>query len=119
MGRTPFFSVQFTLVIIATLLVMHHSLTYGAVMLILPVAAVFSEKLASAWTEWSVLLIAVLPTLAFTLLQIWSASLAKRLVTFGLLSCFASLLWTAWRQRQTHSIRESLPLSDSPSFNVQ
>ena len=62
-------------------------------MFILPVAAVFSEKLASAWTEWSVLLIAVLPTLAFTLLQIWSASLAKAIghVRASQLLCFIAL----------------------------
>lgn len=112
MGRTPFFSVQFTLVIIATLLVIHHSLTYGAVMLILPVAAVFSEKLASAWTGWSVLLITVMPTLAFTLLQVGSVPFTARVITFGLLSCFASLLWTV---RRAYPVRGSLSRSDSRS----
>ena len=120
MGRGRAFSVQFTLLVIATLLVTHHSFTYGAVMLIVPLAAVFSEELASAWTKWSVFFIAVVPTLAFTLWQVWSVPFAARVITFGLLSCFASLLWTAWQQEWgTYPYRKSLPSSESPSLHAR
>lgn len=119
-GREPAFSVQFTLVVAATLLITHHSFTYGAVMLILPLAAVFSEHRASRWTEWSVLVIAVAPTLAFTLWRVWSVSFAARIITFGLLSCFASLLWTAWQhQWERQHDRESLPSSGPPLLRTQ
>ena len=97
MGRAPLFSVQFTLVLLTTLLVAHHSMTYGAVILALPLATVFSEGLASPWTRWSVLFGVVVPPLTFTLFKFLNAPVTARFLTFALLSCFISLLFTAWR----------------------
>jgi len=100
MGRSPVFSVHFTLVLLATLLVTHHSMSYGAVMLTLPLATVFSEGLASPWTRWSALFGVVVPTLTFTLFKFLNVPLTARFLTFALLGCFISLLFTAWRCRQ-------------------
>lgn len=100
MERTPVFPVQFTLVLLATLLATHHSMTYGAVILTLPLGAVFSEGLASPWTRWSILCGAVVPTLTFTLFKFLNVPVAARFLTFALLGCFISLLFTAWRFQQ-------------------
>lgn len=108
-GETPVFSVQFTLVIISTLLVMHHSMMYGAVMLVLPVAAVFSERLASEWTRWSVLGGAIVPVLSFTLWPGFNIPLTARLMTFALLSCYGSLLLVAWQKQYAASSLHPVP----------
>ena len=92
------FSVQFTLVMIATLLVSHHSFDYGSVMIIVPLAAVFHDGMASNWTRLSILPPFLLANLSFVLFV--NLPLTARILTFALLSCFASLFVTAWKLQQ-------------------
>jgi hypothetical protein len=98
-SSSPTFSIHFALVALSTLLVSHHSFSYGAVMLTFPLIATYSEGVANAWTKWSALAGAVLPTVAFTASTFPNHVLAARLMTIAMLVCFWSLLWTAWSLR--------------------
>jgi hypothetical protein len=111
-SSSPTLSVHFALVVLSTLLVSHHSYSYGAVMLTFPLIATYSEGVANAWTKWSVLAGAVLPTVAFTASTFPNHVLAARLMTIAMLVCFWALLWTAWSLRSspcTGSGRPNLP----------
>jgi hypothetical protein len=91
------FALHFTLVVIATLIVAHHSFEFGPVLLTVPLAAFLSTTLASTATRLSVAL-GVLVTLYFVLtLQLPQTA---RLLTVALLGCFASMLITAWRYQK-------------------
>lgn len=106
-GSSSRFTVHFTLVILSTLLVSHHSFSYGAVMLTFPLIAIYSEGLANAWTKWSVLAGAILPTVAFTAVRFLNSQFAARLMTIAMLVCFCSLLWTAWSLRSLPCVRSA------------
>jgi hypothetical protein len=98
MRNTLRFDVQFALVTLATLLVTHHSFEFGAVMLIVPMAAVLSASTVPAWTRISALAGLFLSSFYFVLTL--DVIFTARILTIAMLSCFASLWLSAWRYQQ-------------------
>ncbi len=105
------FSLHFALVVLATLLVSYHSFNYGAVMLIFPLVAVYSEGLANTWAKWSMLIGSILPTVSFTALRLGNTPFATRILTIAMLLCFGSLLWTAWNLKALRSTAATDPVN--------
>ncbi|MEP6889184.1 MAG: glycosyltransferase family 87 protein [Nitrospirota bacterium] len=99
--RAPNFPIQFTLVILATLIANHHSFNYGAVLLAVPLASALAERQLSRFSHVTVIAGIVLPTLSFTITTFIDPSQASRILAYLLLVCLMSLfaeLW--WRDRQ-------------------
>lgn len=94
--RDSRFPARFTLLLLATLLANHHSFNYGAVILILPLAAVLAEGQYNLSTFFSVVVGIILPTMSFTLVNFCIVPLASRILTFSLLLLYASLLLSVW-----------------------
>jgi hypothetical protein len=99
--RDSRFPARFTLLLLATLLANHHSFNYGAVILILPLAAVLAEGQFDPFTFSSVAAGVILPTLSFTLVSFCDVPLASRILTFSLLAFYAGLLIRLWRYKQS------------------
>lgn len=95
--RDSRFPARFTLLLLATLLANHHSFNYGAVILILPLAALLAEGQHDLFTGLSVIAGVVLPTLSFTLVKFGDVPWASRILTFSLLALYAGLLVRLWR----------------------
>ena len=109
------FSARFTLVLLATLLANHHSFNYGAVVLIVPLAATLAEGKHDRLIQLSVIAGIVLPTLTFTLVS-WknmhdfnNLRLASLALTFSLLALYASLLLRLWRYHES-AVDDQSPL---------
>ena len=97
----PNFPIQFTLVILATLIANHHSFNYGAVLLALPLASAMAEGQLSRFSRLTVIAGIILPTLSFTVMAFIDPSRASRILAYLLLVCLGSLsaeLW--WRSQQ-------------------
>ena len=98
--RDSRFPARFTLLLLATLLANHHSFNYGAVILILPLAAVLAEGRHDRFIAFSAIAGVCLPTLSLTLVNFYDMSLASRILTFSLLLLYAGLLLRVWRYKQ-------------------
>ena len=98
--RDSRFPARFTLVLLATLLANHHSFNYGAVILILPLAAVLAEGRHDRFIAFSAIAGIALPTLSLTLVDFHDMSLASRILTSSLLLLYAGLLHWVWRYKQ-------------------
>jgi hypothetical protein len=93
----PRFPARFTLVLLATILCNHHSFNYGAVMLVLPLAAALAEGQRDRLIQLSVIACIILPTLAFTLVGLHNVPLASLTLTLSLLALYVSLLRWLWQ----------------------
>ena len=96
----PSFPIQFTLVILATLIANHHSFNYGAVLLAVPLASALAQPQLSRVSRFIVMAGIVLPTLSFTIFAFTDPSRASRLLTYLLIVCLASFLAELWLRRQ-------------------
>ena len=99
--RDSRFPARVTLLLLATLLANHHSFNYGAVILILPLAAVLAEGQYNLFTFFSVIAGVILPMLSFTLVNFSNVLLASRILIFSLFFLYASLLLWLWRYKQS------------------
>jgi hypothetical protein len=102
------FPIQFTLVILATLIANHHSFNYGAVLLAVPLASVMAEGQLSPLSRLIVIAGILLPTLSFTVIAFIDPSRASRILACLLLLCFVSLfveLWLRGQHMGQHSIK--------------
>jgi hypothetical protein len=104
------FPARFTLLLLATLLANHHSFNYGAVILILPLAAILAEGRRDRFIAFSAIAGVFLPTLSLTLVNFHDMFLASRILTFSLLLLYAGLLLWVWRHGESLAENQS-PLS--------
>jgi hypothetical protein len=100
--RDPRFSARFTLLLLATLLISHHSFNYGAVILILPTAAALAEGRHDRFMHLSVIAGIVFPTLSFVIVHVVDVTMASRILTFSIISLYVALLF--WLLRNTKTI---------------
>ncbi len=91
--REQRFSILMSLTIAATLLANHHSLPYGAVLLVAPLASALAEADLSCFTRLAFTAACLLPALSFTLLFFLDLQAASRLLMILLSISFASLLF--------------------------
>lgn len=111
------FPARFTLVFLATLLANHHSFNYGAVLLILPLAATLAEGRSNGLTRLSVIVGIILPTLAIMLFDLHNVPLASLTLTFSLLALYASILHWLWRYNQSPPEEQSPVILGKWSLN--
>jgi hypothetical protein len=116
--RDSRFPARFTLVLLATLLANHHSFNYGAAILILPLAATLAEGQRDCLTRLSVIAGIILPTLAFTFVDLHNTPLASLTLTISLLALYASILHWLWRYNQSTAEDQNPLIQAKRSLNL-
>jgi len=92
-SREQRFPILMALTALATLLANHHSLQYGAVLLVVPLAAAAAEIELSRFSRLAVLMACLLPALSFTFVFPLDTVAASRLLMVFLAISFASLFF--------------------------
>ncbi|HJU06185.1 MAG TPA: glycosyltransferase family 87 protein [Nitrospiraceae bacterium] len=94
--RDARFPMQVTLLLLATLLTSHHSLSYGAAILAVPLASVLAEGMAGPWTRMAIVAGIILPALWFTVITVTDPAMSSRLTAYAQVLTLGGLLIDLW-----------------------